>query len=144
MGRKLRPLCQVLRGPVRPPEDGCVSPSWRSVAYRRGSAVMPILPACSAGSIGLSPPDIAITLEVRVDSVAVSAIGTHVARDPSVAALAPTPVSTLAPAGHAVVRGHVDVVLPMRHAGTRRLRLSYELAGPDGAPVVLVSGGISA
>lgn len=47
-------------------------------------------------------------------------------------------------AGHAVVRGHVDVVLPMRHAGARRLRLAYELAGPEGAPVVLVSGGISA
>lgn len=45
---------------------------------------------------------------------------------------------------HAVSRGTVDVLLPMRHAGARRLRLAYELAGPEGAPVVLVSGGISA
>ncbi|WP_132999075.1 homoserine O-succinyltransferase MetX [Luteimonas arsenica] len=43
-----------------------------------------------------------------------------------------------------VQRGHVDVVLPMRYAGARRLRLAYELSGPEGAPVVLVSGGISA
>ena len=85
-----------------------------------------------------------MSLEERVASAAVTATVAQVARDPSVAALAPTPVSTLAPAGHAVVRGHVDVVLPMRHAGTRRLRLAYELAGPEGAPVVLVSGGISA
>ncbi|MEN1958924.1 homoserine O-succinyltransferase [Luteimonas sp. MJ246] len=42
------------------------------------------------------------------------------------------------------LRGAVDVVLPMRHAGARRLRLAWELLGPEGAPVVLVSGGISA
>ena len=42
------------------------------------------------------------------------------------------------------VRGEVAVVLPMRHAGTRRLRLAWELRGPAGAPVVLVAGGISA
>ncbi|MGY1458938.1 MULTISPECIES: homoserine O-succinyltransferase MetX [unclassified Luteimonas] len=47
-------------------------------------------------------------------------------------------------AGHASVRGDIDVVLPMRYAGARRLRLAWELSGPDGAPVVLVSGGISA
>ena len=47
-------------------------------------------------------------------------------------------------AGPAVQRGHVDVVLPMRYAGARRLRLAYELSGPEAAPVVLVSGGISA
>ncbi len=47
-------------------------------------------------------------------------------------------------ANPAVQRGHVDVVLPMRYAGARRLRLVYELSGPEGAPVVLVSGGISA
>ncbi len=47
-------------------------------------------------------------------------------------------------AGPAVQRGHVDVVLPMRYAGVRRLRLAYELSGPEAAPVVLVSGGISA
>ena len=41
-------------------------------------------------------------------------------------------------------RGHVDVLLPMRHAGTRRLRLAYELLGAADAPVVFVAGGISA
>ena len=60
----------------------------------------------------------------------------------------PSTAATLADgsaaAGHAVLRGHADVVLPMRYAGARRLRLAWELAGPEGAPVVLVSGGISA
>lgn len=46
--------------------------------------------------------------------------------------------------GHAVQRGQLDVVLPMRHAGARRVRLAWELVGPADAPVVLVSGGISA
>lgn len=41
-------------------------------------------------------------------------------------------------------RGQLDVVLPMRHAGTRRLRLAYELLGAAGTPVVFVAGGISA
>ena len=41
-------------------------------------------------------------------------------------------------------RGSVDAVLASRHAGTRRLRLDYELVGPAGAPVVFVAGGISA
>ncbi len=41
-------------------------------------------------------------------------------------------------------RGSVDAVLDSRHAGTRRLRLDYELVGPAGAPVVFVAGGISA
>lgn len=43
-----------------------------------------------------------------------------------------------------VRRGAVDAVLATRHAGTRRLRLNYELVGPEGAPVVFVAGGISA
>jgi len=43
-----------------------------------------------------------------------------------------------------VRRGHIDAVLPTRHAGTRKLRIAYELAGPAGAPVVFVAGGISA
>lgn len=42
------------------------------------------------------------------------------------------------------VRGTIDAVLATRHAGTRHLRLHYELLGPAGAPVVLVAGGISA
>ena len=41
-------------------------------------------------------------------------------------------------------RGSVDAVLASRYAGTRRLRLDYELVGPAGAPVVFVAGGISA
>lgn len=43
-----------------------------------------------------------------------------------------------------VRRGGVDAVLATCHAGTRRLRLNYELVGPEGAPVVFVAGGISA
>lgn len=43
-----------------------------------------------------------------------------------------------------VRRGTVDAVLATRHAGTRKLRLAYELVGPAGAPVVFVAGGISA
>ena len=43
-----------------------------------------------------------------------------------------------------VRRGGVDAVLATRHAGTRRLRLNYELVGPEAAPVVFVAGGISA
>ncbi|WP_374607060.1 homoserine O-succinyltransferase [Thermomonas sp.] len=41
-------------------------------------------------------------------------------------------------------RGGIDAVLATRHAGTRKLRIAYELAGPAGAPVVFVAGGISA
>lgn len=40
--------------------------------------------------------------------------------------------------------GSIDAVLASRHAGTRKLRLGYELVGPAGAPVVFVAGGISA
>ena len=43
-----------------------------------------------------------------------------------------------------VRRGCIDAVLATRHAGTRKLRLRYELVGREGAPVVLVAGGISA
>jgi len=45
---------------------------------------------------------------------------------------------------HDVARGQLDVVLPMRHAGVRRLRLAWECAGREDGPVVLVAGGISA
>nr|WP_256646325.1 homoserine O-succinyltransferase [Thermomonas paludicola] len=40
--------------------------------------------------------------------------------------------------------GSIDAVLATRFAGTRKLRLDYELVGPADAPVVLVAGGISA
>lgn len=41
-------------------------------------------------------------------------------------------------------RGEIALELPMRHAGTRRVALRYELAGAADAPLVLVAGGISA
>ncbi len=42
------------------------------------------------------------------------------------------------------VRGCIDAVLPTRHAGTRKVRIAYEISGAAGAPVVFVAGGISA
>ncbi|WP_226468982.1 homoserine O-succinyltransferase MetX [Luteimonas panaciterrae] len=53
-------------------------------------------------------------------------------------------ISYAGTAGAQAVRGHVEIELSMRHAGTRRLRLSYELVGAAGAPVTFVAGGISA
>ncbi len=47
-------------------------------------------------------------------------------------------------AGDRVRRGTVDAVLATRHAGTRKVRLAYELVGDADAPVVFVAGGISA
>lgn len=51
------------------------------------------------------------------------------------------PLSTLP---EDTTRGSIDLVLPMRHVGTRMLRLSWELIGPADAPVVFIAGGISA
>ena len=59
------------------------------------------------------------------------------------AALHEFPAAPLAPEADAV-RGELTLRLPMRHAGERRVRLRYELAGAADAPVVLVAGGISA
>lgn len=42
------------------------------------------------------------------------------------------------------VRGEFAITLQMRHAGSRRVRIAWESLGPEGAPVVLVAGGISA
>ena len=42
------------------------------------------------------------------------------------------------------VRGEIALILPMRHAGTRPVRLRYECVGAAGAPVVVLAGGISA
>lgn len=60
----------------------------------------------------------------------------------------PTQLPTQSPASTPsrpdALRGHVDLVLPMRHAGVRGVRIAYELVGDAGAPVVLVAGGISA
>lgn len=52
--------------------------------------------------------------------------------------------ATAAAAAAVADRGSFDVVLATRHAGTRTLKLNYELVGPAGAPVVFVAGGISA
>jgi homoserine O-acetyltransferase len=41
-------------------------------------------------------------------------------------------------------RGEIALTLPLRHAGTRSLRLRYEIVGVAGAPVVVLAGGISA
>lgn len=71
----------------------------------------------------------------------------------SLATLAVQPFSTsprpgyLVPAStHAAdaVRGTVARELGLRHAGTRCMRIAYELHGAAHAPVVLVAGGISA
>lgn len=51
---------------------------------------------------------------------------------------------TQAAGADGVRRGCIDAVLATRHAGTRTVRLRYELVGPGDAPVVLVAGGISA
>lgn len=93
-----------------------------------------------------------MSLEDRFTCAAATAAAAHSANGHELATHASLPASNAATIqgaptrmpGHAAVRGHVDVVLPMRHAGTRRLRLAYELVGPEGAPVVLVAGGISA
>ena len=59
----------------------------------------------------------------------------------------PRATDAMRPAAEAVAdvrRGSIDAVLAFRHAGTRKLRLEYELVGPADAPVVFVAGGISA
>jgi homoserine O-acetyltransferase len=48
------------------------------------------------------------------------------------------------PATSDAARGCIDAVLPTRHAGTRKVRIAYEISGCAGAPVVFVAGGISA
>src|SRR5690554_2047593 len=52
--------------------------------------------------------------------------------------------SVPAVAGAAARRGEFEATLALRHGGTPRVRIAWELAGPEGAPVVLVAGGISA
>jgi homoserine O-acetyltransferase/O-succinyltransferase len=41
-------------------------------------------------------------------------------------------------------RGVCPVVLGLRHAGERRVRIAWECVGPAGAPLLVVQGGISA
>ena len=42
------------------------------------------------------------------------------------------------------VRGMISATLGLRHSGSRRVEIRYELAGPPEAPILLVAGGISA
>jgi homoserine O-acetyltransferase len=42
------------------------------------------------------------------------------------------------------LRGCIDAVLPTRHAGTRKVRIAYEISGAADAPAIFVAGGISA
>ena len=54
-------------------------------------------------------------------------------------------VPTRRPEAPHALRGQVDLVLPMRHAGVRNVRVTFEIVGAAAdAPVVLVAGGISA
>jgi homoserine O-acetyltransferase len=63
---------------------------------------------------------------------------------PRVAAPAPRPPSLAFATPPPASCGAVDVVLSLRHAGSRCVRIHYEWQGAAGAPVVLVAGGISA
>ena len=53
-------------------------------------------------------------------------------------------IAAIPQSGIDAVRGCIDAVLPTRHAGTRKVRIAYEISGAAGAPVVFVAGGISA
>ena len=67
--------------------------------------------------------------------------------EPLPEAIAPSaPAAACAAAGEGgyARRGEFEAVLPLRHGGTPRVRIAWELAGPDDAPVVMVAGGISA
>ena len=54
------------------------------------------------------------------------------------------PLETLASDIAPADRGTLELSLELRHAGARRVRLQWEWQGPQGAPWVLVAGGISA
>lgn len=72
-----------------------------------------------------------------------SAVATDTSQ-PRAAAQADTPDAIETPFDGQVRSGCIDAVLATRHAGTRKLRLHYELLGDAALPVVLVAGGISA
>jgi homoserine O-acetyltransferase len=72
---------------------------------------------------------------------AVSLVNTTV--QPSTTASPPEPAPAEAGCWPAL-RGQVEAHLAMRHAGTRRVLLRYELQGPESGPVVFIAGGISA
>ena len=51
---------------------------------------------------------------------------------------------TALPAAAVAMRGTHEIVLTLRHAGARRVRIAWELQGAAGAPLLIVQGGISA
>ena len=120
--------CQILRGPERPPEDGC------DVAIRRSR---------DADLVGIfRPPHEPDGCPYR--SHAVSLAERLPDRRPNLPRVAGGMRALARGDGSDAIQGVIDAVLATRHAGTRKLRLSYELVGPAGAPVVFVAGGISA
>lgn len=54
------------------------------------------------------------------------------------------PVHTSTPTTVRADRGTLELSFELRHAGARRVHLQWEWQGPEGAPWVLVAGGISA
>ena len=68
--------------------------------------------------------------------------------EPAVAFPSPPPAAPpeagAAPVTHAAARGEFALLLPMRHAGRRPVRVAWESIGPADAPAVFVAGGISA
>src|SRR5690606_7063009 len=115
--------CQILRRPSGLPEDGCGRP--RDVWLPPGSW---LLRSCW----NIPHRSIAVSLAERIP-------GRSHSLPRAEAGMRPVLISEVP-----VRRGGVDAVLATRHAGTRRLRLDYELVGPEDAPVVFVVGGISA
>jgi homoserine O-acetyltransferase len=107
--------------------------TWRAVDNGASGS-----PACIDGLVLFT--DTAMSL---VDTAAQSLPPVDAAPANAAFPIAAAPASHL-PLDVDAVRGQVDVVLPMRHAGTRRLRLRYELLGNADAPVSFVAGGISA
>src|SRR5690606_119127 len=123
--------CQVLRGPVCPPEDGCGTSSRRFArAAMRPLSGMPRAPRWFPRHRN-APMSL-------VESQARQATSTPRFQS---AGYVPEPPAR---AAGAALRDHVDLMLPMRHAGVRSVRIAFEAVGAAGAPVVLVAGGISA
>src|SRR5690606_22698166 len=124
MGRKALSRCQFLRGPVGPPEDGCV----------------PSLPLPGVGVPASSGPPRATRWPFPSKERAMSLAPTLEAFPPDPACTQAVAVPTPAPAR----RGTLANEPAMRHAGRRRVELHYELLGDAALPAVLVAGGISA
>lgn len=70
--------------------------------------------------------------------------GSRDALVPFAAGSPPSSFPDCRPAHVTAERGECWFSLPLRHGGTRAVRISYESQGPQNAPCVLVLGGISA